>query len=160
MRNEIDIAWAGGLFEGEGCFSSHKVGKYYGNPSASLGMTDEDSVRRFHAVVGLGRVRYENRAKRGWKDYWVWSCSSIEDVEIVVGLLYPYLGKRRQGRAMEVLYLAWARPGKAKDQTHCKRGHPFDAANTYITPEHRRVCKTCSNAGSRRYRERQREGVN
>jgi WhiB family transcriptional regulator, redox-sensing transcriptional regulator len=28
-------------------------------------------------------------------------------------------------------------------KTHCKRGHRFDAANTYYTPDGRRRCRTC-----------------
>jgi WhiB family redox-sensing transcriptional regulator len=28
-------------------------------------------------------------------------------------------------------------------KTHCKRGHPFDAENTYYTPDGRRRCRTC-----------------
>jgi WhiB family transcriptional regulator, redox-sensing transcriptional regulator len=28
-------------------------------------------------------------------------------------------------------------------KTHCKRGHPFDAANTYYTTDGRRRCRTC-----------------
>jgi WhiB family redox-sensing transcriptional regulator len=28
-------------------------------------------------------------------------------------------------------------------KTHCKRGHPFNAANTYYTPDGRRRCRTC-----------------
>jgi WhiB family transcriptional regulator, redox-sensing transcriptional regulator len=28
-------------------------------------------------------------------------------------------------------------------KTHCKRGHPFDANNTYYTPDGRRRCRTC-----------------
>jgi WhiB family redox-sensing transcriptional regulator len=28
-------------------------------------------------------------------------------------------------------------------KTHCKRGHPFDAKNTYYTPDGRRRCRTC-----------------
>jgi WhiB family redox-sensing transcriptional regulator len=27
-------------------------------------------------------------------------------------------------------------------KTHCKRGHPFDAENTYYTPDGRRRCRT------------------
>jgi len=29
-------------------------------------------------------------------------------------------------------------------KTHCKRGHPFDEANTYITYRGRRDCRACS----------------
>ena len=28
-------------------------------------------------------------------------------------------------------------------KTHCKHGHPFDAANTYYTRDGRRRCRTC-----------------
>jgi WhiB family redox-sensing transcriptional regulator len=28
-------------------------------------------------------------------------------------------------------------------KTHCKRGHPFSADNTYYTPDGRRRCRTC-----------------
>jgi WhiB family redox-sensing transcriptional regulator len=28
-------------------------------------------------------------------------------------------------------------------KTHCKYGHPFDAENTYYTPDGRRRCRTC-----------------
>jgi WhiB family redox-sensing transcriptional regulator len=28
-------------------------------------------------------------------------------------------------------------------KTHCKRGHPFNAVNTYYTPDGRRRCRTC-----------------
>jgi WhiB family transcriptional regulator, redox-sensing transcriptional regulator len=28
-------------------------------------------------------------------------------------------------------------------KTHCKRGHPFSAANTYYTPDGKRRCRTC-----------------
>jgi WhiB family redox-sensing transcriptional regulator len=28
-------------------------------------------------------------------------------------------------------------------KTHCKRGHPFDAHNTYYTPDGQRRCRTC-----------------
>jgi WhiB family transcriptional regulator, redox-sensing transcriptional regulator len=28
-------------------------------------------------------------------------------------------------------------------KTHCKRGHPFNAANTYYSPDGRRHCRTC-----------------
>jgi WhiB family redox-sensing transcriptional regulator len=28
-------------------------------------------------------------------------------------------------------------------KTHCKHGHPYNAANTYYTPDGRRRCRTC-----------------
>lgn len=37
-------------------------------------------------------------------------------------------------------------------KTHCLRGHPFDAANTYVTPSGKRACRTCKSASDRRRR--------
>jgi hypothetical protein len=28
-------------------------------------------------------------------------------------------------------------------KTHCKNGHPFDEANTYVSPEGHRHCRAC-----------------
>lgn len=36
-------------------------------------------------------------------------------------------------------------------KTHCLRGHPFDAANTYLTPDGRRMCRVCMRARERKY---------
>ena len=102
--------WAAGLFEGEGCFTTsirndpryrngHRVVK------ASLVMTDEDPVRRFHRAVGLGGV-YEYQTQRG-RPCWCWATQSREGVQAVVAMLWDGLGIRRRARAKEVLRLGW-----------------------------------------------------
>lgn len=35
--------------------------------------------------------------------------------------------------------------------TECKRGHAFDGANTYITPDGRRQCRSCRAEATARY---------
>lgn len=35
--------------------------------------------------------------------------------------------------------------------TQCKHGHPFDAVNTYIRPNGRRDCRTCTRNRQRKY---------
>lgn len=39
-------------------------------------------------------------------------------------------------------------------QTHCKRGHPFDASNTYVPPAGDRRCRACNAEQCREYRKR------
>jgi hypothetical protein len=47
--------------------------------------------------------------------------------------------------------------GRAARRTHCKRGHPFDEANTFYTPDGHRACRACRYqsvlASARRYRD-------
>lgn len=36
-----------------------------------------------------------------------------------------------------------------KNLTHCKNGHPFDEANTYVTTKGQRQCRACNNERSK-----------
>ena len=68
-------------------------------------MTDEDSVRRFADIVGVGRVndRGNSPSLAVFKRQWVWHTEKFEHVQYVLAVLWPWLGARRQGRAAEVL---------------------------------------------------------
>ena len=41
----------------------------------------------------------------------------------------------------------------------CKRGHPLDDINTYLTPDGRRNCRTCRAEAKRAYRARTRKAA-
>ena len=45
-------------------------------------------------------------------------------------------------------------PADNAAKTHCVHGHPFNAVNTYVTPDGRRQCRTCLGERHRRYRQR------
>ena len=101
--SDVERAWAAGLFEGEGCFSTVRSLRSHGRVAlrASLGMTDEDTVRRFHAIVGVGAIHVRHRA--GVKSHWIWQVHTIEGFRHVFGLLEPWLGDRRRARATELI---------------------------------------------------------
>lgn len=138
MARRLDIAWAGGLFEGEGSASIVSGSR---QPSLQLVTTDEDVIVRFAEIVGRGTVRYYERQEN--KDIWQWSVQSKADVLHVANLLTPYLGQRRtmqmakvRRRALELL--------PASERTHCKRGHPLSGSNLYLWGG-KRGCRTCRN---------------
>lgn len=102
MDEESDVAWAAGLFEGEGSISiRHK------RPICQLKMTDGEMVTRFQKVVNCGRVYgpYGNRMgeKDGYprKDVYQWTASS-GDCERVIKMFWPWLSAYRRQRAREV----------------------------------------------------------
>ena len=108
MASETAIAWAAGLFEGEGSiqFPASQA------PRLSLCSTDRDVVEKFHAIVGVGRLRKEGSSKilpdgtrRVYKDAFRWRCDKIADVKRVMELLLPHLGERRSARWREVQLL-------------------------------------------------------
>jgi hypothetical protein len=96
---QSEVAWAAGLFDGEGCFTLSD-----GRPRAKLNSTDEDVVQRFADIVWVGQVREERSLeKRGYKRQWEWYTGSKKDVAHIILLLWPWLGQRRREKALEVL---------------------------------------------------------
>jgi hypothetical protein len=107
MRTREELAWAGGLFEGEGCFSLN-VQRKKARCVALLSSTDKECIERFVRSVGLGRVLgpyVHSRAasKPKYKQHWNWSISGFEDVQALLAMLWPWLSERRKTRAVEVL---------------------------------------------------------
>jgi hypothetical protein len=96
MPTRDEIAWAAGLFEGEGCFA------WTGTPSVILGMTDRDIVERFAAIVGFGLL-YEEPRRPPEQTLYRWRANGFENVQAVLAMLWQWLGPRRRARAVEVL---------------------------------------------------------
>lgn len=95
-----EVAWAGGLFEGQGALEL----RLDGSVLLSLASTDEDVIDRFRFVVGAGRLCSEPPGRSGRrKRTWRLDIVQVEDVLRVITLLYPWLGERRKARADEVV---------------------------------------------------------
>lgn len=117
MISQIDIAWAAGLFEGEGCIFTNKEYDKRDNKSRYrerlvLVSTDEDVVKKFHSIVGGNTVSGPNirEDRPNEKPTWRWNVSSKSDVERILNLFLPYLGIRRKERALLALERINARP--------------------------------------------------
>jgi hypothetical protein len=143
--NETEIAWAAGLFEGEGT-----VGVYVDKrgrkprPSAALSMTDEDVVRRFAAVIGSGSVFGQQPRGRGRKVLWRWQSRSKPTIRAMAAAFGPYLGERRKQQMAAAVAVA-LEPAPS-ERTHCPHGHAYSPRNTYIGGRNgrSRFCRTCA----------------
>jgi hypothetical protein len=100
MPTKEEVAWAAGLFEGEGC-TTESDGRF----TLRLNNTDESVVRRFDEVVTWGLVYgpYRNSERDGHsrKPFWVWVASDHNAYD-AFNLLAPWLSKRRLNRAYEL----------------------------------------------------------
>ena len=105
LRGE-QLAWAAGLFEGEGSFTFARRGKYI-SIVAELRMGDEDRVRLFQQIVGVGNTTAHRpiRSKPEWKTMYCWKTASFEGTQAVIALLWKWLGPRRRSKAKEILAL-------------------------------------------------------
>lgn len=144
-----DLAWAAGLFEGEGSFSIHNARS--GNPVASLIITDEDVIRKFHSVIRIGSVAgpYVNKEHPEWKPKWQWRASGFHVVQAVVALLWHWLCSRRRARAVEVLAVSRGKAPRNSAKIACKMGHLYD---TKWASTGTRACSICMNARRRERR--------
>lgn len=106
LNRDLELAWAAGYFEGEGCFSlAKRKDRPTGRPQAAACVrnTDEDTLRRFHAAVGCGSVSAHPPQVKGNKPFWQWSVRGHSCASRVIILLYPWLGNRRRAKAEELL---------------------------------------------------------
>ena len=95
----LDIAWAAGLIEGEGC--PH----YNGSPRLSLAMTDEDVVRRFAGLFGGNVARRDRVNPKATKPVFVWSACGKRAIGAML-TLYSLLGSRRRAKIRAII-LEW-----------------------------------------------------
>lgn len=103
--NPIDVAWAAGLFEGEGCITIFDQ-KHNVLPLIRLQvqMTDRDVVAQFCDVVECGKVSGPKRVGRpNRKPVYVWAIGNRKDVERILLAFLPWFGERRAAKAQLTL---------------------------------------------------------
>jgi hypothetical protein len=129
-RTQEQVAWAAGLFEGEGWWGPRAKT----SAEAVLGSTDRDVVDRFASVVGFGSIATEKRAD-GHKTLYRWSASSASQVKSLIELFWPWLGN-----AAERTRRPSSRPSKTvAARTPLRRIAPRAIRMTRRTPTSTRV---------------------
>lgn len=107
MSNETELAWAAGFFDGEGSTTVTKC-----NPKAkardrdrpqvglrvSLAQVELEPLERFHAAVGVGRVRGPYQYSTDRQPHFQWGASNM-DVLRVIDALWPYLSNVKRLQA-------------------------------------------------------------
>ena len=101
--NPTQIAWAAGLFEGEGCITFRD--KKHNQPYLKINMTDFDVIRKFYEMVGIGRLDKIDKKNPKWKEQLQWRTGGRENVRNLLVLFLPHFGNRRAHKALDVLDL-------------------------------------------------------
>lgn len=106
----VTVAYAAGLIEGEGCFSTHLItGHFY--PRITVTMTDREPLDRlvetfpFLKVTGP-HTRKPSAAGVARKDSYTVCTSRFEYVQAVIAAVWPWLSPRRQAAAETALLSA------------------------------------------------------
>ena len=125
---EIEIAWAAGLFEGEGCIEISGKNRSRTGVRLYVVMADKDVLERFEAIAGCGTIRLlraPSILKPHWKPVWRWTTGQAAECRRLLGLWSPYLGDRRTKKAAEAVALL----DEKESALHkvCLCGSPFRA---------------------------------
>lgn len=108
-----ELAYAGGLFTGEGYITINRYRTSPWQPKVGISMTDLPPLERFQKAVGGRGVIYGPYDRLlGHKKVWMWTVQNFEQAQAVIAMLWPWLCPRRRARAAEVLdiILAWQYP--------------------------------------------------
>lgn len=153
--NDLEIAWAAGLFEGEGTIHFKPQGKRGSGCQLRLGMNDKDVVVRFREIIGCGGLYAHKPGTGSTVPCWTWYVYNARKVEAILNVLLPHFGARRGAKALEALAVVSTIRSYA-ERTHCPRGHPYSGENLVIETTtrngklyERRRCRICRNDASR-----------
>jgi hypothetical protein len=126
VRTEQDVAWAAGIFDGEGSTSTYLT-KPNKIPRRQMAVSQGGLpgqmpavLTRFKGIVGVGNVTGPYR-----DGLYYWKTTRKDAVDLVGALLWPYLGgvKRRQF-AVAAVHMKRVLPGSLDDT----RGREFESA--------------------------------
>lgn len=120
IPNREEIAWAGGLFEGEGSIHIRRDLRptRSGQPvlRLSIGMCDPGPLERFQrAVGGFGAMfgPYSKPKHPTWRPVYLWQTEKFEHVQAVIAMLWPWLDTRRREQYRNALRTAMPMVGEA-----------------------------------------------
>ena len=101
----VELAWACGLFEGEGSIHAGRKaprGQPRSQRRLQLTIADRDVLDRFHAAVGgVGKVRAVKLVP-GHKQLYTWYLYRTADILALLDEIEPMLGERRRAQAAKL----------------------------------------------------------
>ena len=99
------VCWAAGIFEGEGCFEIGSSGRKT-RTRLELGMTDQDTVQRFNAIMGCGTLVARDRDPGRYKTVYRWRAARAEHIKAICDAFQPYMGVRRTAKLQLIRQIA------------------------------------------------------
>ncbi len=99
--DENEVAWAAGLFEGEGYIGQRLNGQW----QLEIQMTDVDVVKHYASMYGINVRPHDRRDRPNSKVIFRAATCKRDLIFKIVSDFYPYLGERRREKCDE--FLAW-----------------------------------------------------
>lgn len=152
MLTPTFLGWTAGFLEGEGHFRFH--GTFC--PQARAAQVQREPLDRLRLAFGGTIYWFPKHSKQGIHE---WVLNGRDAIGLMM-TLYPMMSPRRRLQIRTAIDTWRRRPGTGvnnRNRTHCKKGHPFDAANTIRWKGRpHRFCRICVKARAAAQRQRDR----
>jgi len=159
---QLELAWAAGFLDGEGCFGRVRSNARVRGPRwyrvrasatqhGAPGVVPDVLERLRSALGGMGRIE-----RHSGVDAFKWVAEGDKQVEMVVDLLAPFLGERKVAQARHALGAFRAQTRLKGDSVRCVRGHEY-SYTALRGGRMKRICRSCDRINERR--KRAREGI-
>lgn len=137
-----ELAWAAGLFDGDGstCFERHGTRADYRRADMAVTQTSRSGtpevLTRFHRLVSVGHINGPYGGNERWEPVYRWKAHRLVDVQNVARTLWPWLGSVKRVQASGVIATVVAQPMLRRGnpawgeshKTHCVHGHEYATA--------------------------------
>lgn len=113
MNRRTKLAWAAGLFDGEGCICIYQSGKAFGQSktarfhlSVAIAMSSKKTVEKFQKIVRVGTVGPKNvgNKPKHYKPIHQWIVTA-KQAEFVLNQIYPYMVTKKPEAKIAFKYL-------------------------------------------------------
>ena len=94
IPTDVDIAWAAGFIEGEGCFKRTNLKQTKLGQSITATQVHKPPLEKLQALFG-GSLMLRNERRENQSGIWVWAVSG-KNARALMALLHPYMSPRRQ----------------------------------------------------------------
>ena len=139
--SDEELAWAAGLFDGDGStyFAKHKT--HTGYVRAEMAVTQSspsgmpEVLMRFRDLVGIGAVSGPFGGNEVWEPVYRWKAHKFWEIDAIADILWPWLDSVKRHQALTVIRtvagqapLPRGNPAWGNRKTHCINGHEYDTA--------------------------------
>lgn len=111
------LAWAAGIFDGEGWCSSARYNAKGGmTATLTLGVAQAhpEMLQRLATVIGFGKITQPRKQVHGRTFMYSWKVYGFEQVQVVFALLWTWLGSVKREQIMRCLQEAREHPTNTK----------------------------------------------
>lgn len=149
----MDIAWAAGFLEGEGCFHSGS------RISIRAAQVQPEPLHKLKSILGGNVTGPYTKKQLNHRPSYDWNLNGCDAIAAMM-TMYPLLSGKRKASIRSAIGKWKLAPGNArlwKARGFCKNGHDLTSSNYVVAPSGHGRCRQCGIESRKRYYDKNKE---